>query len=391
MKNILTLTLGLLSMGLFSQNLVINPSFENQGPCPIVSPDLGDIIIPWDTTGLTGPINYFDQTCGDPGGPGTTNNATAFDGDGFLGMLLYAPGSGLNRGYIHGELKQPLDSGKLYTCTFFVRPVLNDALGIGLGIDNISVAFTDSIFDSIPPNGYFDFEAQVANTSPIVNQTQWSAVCGVFMADGTEEYLTIGNFASDLATRAEALQGATNPQFAYYLIDYITVEENSLPALPQDTFICRQGRIDIDLRIPDISVVWQDASIENYYIITEAGTYYARISNNACSYFDTIVVVDGNCDDCKVFVPTAFSPNGDNMNEEFTLVVGDLCPEILSYRLRVYDRWGQKVFESIDPRVSWAPGTDYQVGTYTYTLEWEYELFSARQRSQKQGNVTLLR
>jgi gliding motility-associated-like protein len=391
MKNILTLCIGLLCTSLIGQNLVNNPSFENQGPCPIISPDFTDAITPWDTTGKTGAIGYFNQNCGDPGGPNTTNNATAFDGDGFLGMLLYAPGSGLTRSYIHTKLKEPLDSGALYRATFYVRPVLNDALGIGLGIDNISLAFTDSIFDSIPPGGAFLYDAQVSNENPIVNQLQWTAICGIFMADGTEEYMTIGNFASDLETTAEPLDGSSNPQFAFYLVDFVSVVKNDIPTLPKDTFICRKGRIDVDMRFPDLTVLWQDGEQDNFYSITEPGTYFARISNRACSFYDTIVVVEGNCDDCKVFVPNAFTPDNDGTNDAFKVVVGEACPEILSFRISIYDRWGQKVFESIDPNVSWTPGNEFEMGTYTYALEWEYELFSARQRSQKRGSLTLLR
>jgi gliding motility-associated-like protein len=390
MKKILILILGFLSVAGFAQNLVDNPSFENRSDCPIVLPNLGEIIPPWDTTGKAGPINYFNQDCGDPGSAATTNNATAFDGDGFMGMLLYGPTTGFARSYVHAELKEKLDSGTLYRCTFFVKPVLNDAAGAGFGINNISAAFTDSIFDSIPPGGYYNFPAQVKNENPVVNQTQWTPICGIFMSDGTEEYITIGNFASDNGTTAEALDGATNPQFAYYLVDYVSVIENNLPNLPQDTFVCREDRVDIDLRLPDINVLWQDGSSDNYYTITEPGTYYARISDNACSYFDTINVVVGNCDDCKVFVPTAFTPNGDGLNDIFKVTVGTACPDLLGYRLRIYDRWGKKAFESNDPRVNWNPQNDYPQGVYTYTLEWEYELFSDRQRSQKRGSFVLL-
>lgn len=391
MKNIFSLLFGILGLGLLGQNFVPNPSFENQGPCPIINPDFTQVITPWDTTGLTGTIRYFNQDCGDPGSENTTNNSTAFDGDGFIGLLLYSPGTGARRGYIHNKLTAKLDSGSLYRCTFFVKPLLIDDIGVGLGINNISAAFTDSIFDSIPPGGAFIFDAQVKNENPIVNTRQWTAVCDVFMADGTEEYITIGNFASDLETAAEPMGGATNPQNAVYLVDFVSVVKNDIPLLPQDTFICRKGRIDIDMRFPDVTVVWQDGLQDDYYTITEPGVYYAQISNRACSLFDTIFVAEGNCDDCKIFVPTAFTPNNDGLNDAFTLTVGEACPEILSYRLSVYDRWGQKVFESIDPRVSWTPRNDFELGAYTYALEWEYELFSARQRSQKRGTVTLLR
>jgi gliding motility-associated-like protein len=48
-----------------------------------------------------------------------------------------------------------------------------------------------------------------------------------------------------------------------------------------------------------------------------------------------------------VFVPTSFSPNGDNINDRFT-AFGDLDLVLKIKWMRVYDRWGETVYEETD-------------------------------------------
>ncbi|MEM9919795.1 MAG: gliding motility-associated C-terminal domain-containing protein, partial [Bacteroidota bacterium] len=96
----------------------------------------------------------------------------------------------------------------------------------------------------------------------------------------------------------------------------------------------------------------------------------------------------------RVFIPSAFSPNGDGINERFTVYAGPEVAEIKSFR--VFDRWGELVFE----RVGFLPNQELEGwdgrlggqlmdnGVYIYYAEirfvdgWE-ELH--------QGDVTLVR
>lgn len=71
-----------------------------------------------------------------------------------------------------------------------------------------------------------------------------------------------------------------------------------------------------------------------------------------------------------VYIPSAFTPNGDGINDAFFVKGGS----IREFEFRVFDRWGNVVFESRDPEAPWLgdfQGGDYYIssGIYNYTLK----------------------
>ena len=81
-------------------------------------------------------------------------------------------------------------------------------------------------------------------------------------------------------------------------------------------------------------------------------TYYVTVTNDAgCQSTDSVIVtVKLNCAD-DIYVPDAFSPNGDGQNDVLYIKIQSGC--INSMTFRIYDRWGTKVFESYDPTSGW--------------------------------------
>jgi gliding motility-associated-like protein len=70
----------------------------------------------------------------------------------------------------------------------------------------------------------------------------------------------------------------------------------------------------------------------------------------------------------KLFFPTAFSPNKDGLNDVF-LPGG---AEVITYKLSVYNSWGQLIFESVDPQTGWDGTFDSQpvlAGVYIYQCD----------------------
>lgn len=368
-----------------AQNLVENPSLEAT-QCPIFSPNLSDFIAPWTT--YFGTPDYYEPNCGIAGTSATTNNSQAFDGDGFAGIYLYGQaGAQFSREYIHGKLSDPLEAGKYYRATFYVKPVVLPGGG-SYGIDNIGILITDTIIDTVPVSNLLDYEPQIKGVTPIINTSFWTPICGVFRAKGGEEHITIGNFNVDSETAFTSLGASTNPMEAYYLVDFVEIVETDFPQLPEDTIICLQERIDLDLRRIDFTYTWQDGSTGGTYLITQPGTYYVDISSPSCSYSDTIIVESAECFDCKVFVPNAFTPNGDNNNDIFRIQAN--C-ELVSYRLQIFDRWGKKHFESTDIDVSWDGADVNKSDTYMYTLEYEFDALRKTETLIRKGKITLIK
>ena len=115
----------------------------------------------------------------------------------------------------------------------------------------------------------------------------------------------------------------------------------------------------------DGSVIGSSVAFDHAY--TEPGVYRVRLvayNKNGCSdtAFDSLVA--GN--QFSIFIPNAFSPNGDGRNEAFYPV----CFFTRSYSLQVFDRWGQQVFSSdaSDPYPRWVPGAETD-GMYLYLIQ----------------------
>ncbi len=75
---------------------------------------------------------------------------------------------------------------------------------------------------------------------------------------------------------------------------------------------------------------------------------------------------------CPLYVPKAFTPNGDDLNETFLIRVSESC-QIESYSITIFDRWGQVVYESNSLLESQAwngkiRGSDARPGVYMYKI-----------------------
>jgi gliding motility-associated-like protein len=99
--------------------------------------------------------------------------------------------------------------------------------------------------------------------------------------------------------------------------------------------------------------------------------YTLEVRNNNCAAKDS-VLIKMICDEARVSIPNAFSPNGDGRNDEF-IIKG------ISYvkHLLIFNRWGQKVFErnnfiAADRSTCWdgtLKGYPASPGTYVYFVE----------------------
>lgn len=118
------------------------------------------------------------------------------------------------------------------------------------------------------------------------------------------------------------------------------------------------------------------------YILTIADQNNCRNSDSV-----HIQVIQYICNEPEIYIPNAFTPNDDNTNDILE-VRGGQIKELL---LRVYDRWGEKVFEATQPRQGWDgtyKGKKVMPGVFVYYLNavcYDNEKFF------KKGNITVLK
>ncbi|MEA3318321.1 MAG: gliding motility-associated C-terminal domain-containing protein [Bacteroidota bacterium] len=98
-----------------------------------------------------------------------------------------------------------------------------------------------------------------------------------------------------------------------------------------------------------------------YYVRAFEEEYLSNYSesNTSCVYYKP-----------KVFVPSAFTPNGDGDNDEFKIFFSFLP---IDYKLQIYNRWGNLIFETNEPLHFWdgrtSQNTKVKMGTYIYYLK----------------------
>lgn len=125
-----------------------------------------------------------------------------------------------------------------------------------------------------------------------------------------------------------------------------------LPAnfLPVPDSICQYEKATIVPQASFSSYRWSTGSTQPTLITDIPGEYRLTVTDvNGCQGTDTTKVVQKFCQS-GVFVPTAFTPNGDGINDGFRARV---YGQYLQFRLTIYNRWGEKVFESTDPLQYW--------------------------------------
>ena len=124
-------------------------------------------------------------------------------------------------------------------------------------------------------------------------------------------------------------------------------------------------------------------------IVDQTTLYTFSVTDGICTRTDTVLVKAYGfiCDEPYVFIPNAFSPNGDNENDVL-YVRGPLVEDMI---FRVFDRWGEMVFESFNRLSGWDGtfrGKALDPDVYDYYLK---AICVDGQESIIKGNVTLLR
>jgi hypothetical protein len=236
MKSIKLLFLGLfflLSIPVYTQNLVPNPGFESFDILPSV---YGEWCAATDWYNLNGdcPHNgdfgtpdYF-HTMGEgfvalpDGGLGFINPRT---GNAIMAIVSWAESIPNFREYLFARLETPLEVGVSYHVSFYFSNGESMLDYGGYGTDHIGILFS---MDTLVQN--FDEPLGLTphlEASTVLYSNSWKKVSFEFVADNAYEYFTIGNFFNDDETTIEQFQ-FINIEAAYYYLDDFCIAKDSM-------------------------------------------------------------------------------------------------------------------------------------------------------------------
>ncbi|ANQ51996.1 T9SS type B sorting domain-containing protein [Flammeovirga sp. MY04] len=180
----------------------------------------------------------------------------------------------------------------------------------------------------------------------------------------------------------------------------IDVTLNALPTslLPADTTFCFEDGATIDITATNnqnYAVVWEDIEIGNpTATIEEGGRYRVRMTDltfeTSCTEEFEIEVYD-LCPP-KFTPPTAFTPNGDGLNDTFFIEGKDM----INIQLTIYNRWGEIIFHKEytdehdlrDPTQGWDGmyrGKKVTIGDYIYIITYENKLYPGKIFREERG------
>jgi gliding motility-associated-like protein len=179
------------------------------------------------------------------------------------------------------------------------------------------------------------------------------------------------NISFDYALKAETISSShiTSGEFVHLAVSANTDNDNMYSWTPAEYVICTAC-----------------ASTEANPVATTV-FFVSIIDTNGCRAEDSLAVEVKPASD--FFIPNVFTPNHDGANDMLELYGDKNNLSFLSFV--VFNRWGEKVFESNDHHFSWDgtyKGEEVPAGIYTYIMK------AVRNNSSKDeflGSVTLLR
>lgn len=181
------------------------------------------------------------------------------------------------------------------------------------------------------------------------------------------------------------------------LIQVGNLDTNLVLLTASDTLIPYNSSIELTASPLGFSYQWEPSNlvVDNQAISTESlklkndTEFILKVKDGPCEKSDTILVkvFEFICGDPSIFIPNAFSPNADG-NNDLIYVRGKMIDELL---FRVYDRWGNLIFETTERSIGWDgtyKGKKCPPDVYDYYLK---VICVDQIETEIKGNITLLK
>lgn len=269
-----------------------------------------------------------------------------------------------------GQTQQVIPAVGTYSVT-----VTNDPGCSGTASMSVTGIIPLPTVNVLQPQQFCDGDSTTFDAGPGWNGFyQWNtgATTQTITVDSPGTYeVTIANQCASVSSSAEVLPLLFPPQ----------------PVLGNDTFIC-EDPVVLDAGPLYNNYLWSNGYDGRLNEVFEPGWYTVTTTNQCGSGSDSLLVIL----DCPpvLYVPTAFTPNGDGLNDEF----GPTGDGVEGYSMQIFDRWGKLIFQTRDQNQLW-DGTlgsaKVPEGVYVYRILYSYSSQGEQKDIKLSGSITLVR
>ncbi len=163
--------------------------------------------------------------------------------------------------------------------------------------------------------------------------------------------------------------------------------------LPDDTIMCKGN--DIELVVtnqPEETIyTWQDGSNDSIYTVSMQGDYAVEVENQCGVVSDSIFVQYGSCD-CEFYMPTAFTPNNDGLNDNYKPLFD--CDSLITFEFEIFNRWGEMVYSSTIATEGWEGPNSKNVDpmdVYAWVMRYKWSWRGKEMEYQESGFFTIIK
>jgi gliding motility-associated-like protein len=220
---------------------------------------------------------------------------------------------------------------------------------------------------------------------------------------------TGSSFVKNIVTQGAAVLWSTNVEDSFITVstanlywvqlskngcsarDSFTVTTISAPniELGGDSLLCGDGQMICDVRAPEATYTWSDGYAGGgLRTITQTGDYSVLVVNKCGSSSDDISLVFLDYA-CEIFIPNAFSPNSDALNEVF-----GPSGNVTILGMEVYSVWGEKLYEAKDGIFGWDGnynGAPAPAGRYYFIIRYSAPVEGKETPQTESGDFYLMR
>ncbi len=393
-------------LNILSQNLVPNPSFEIFSDCPNLSGKIELASYWFQYNNFTSDyfnfcnnyyniINLFNFTF-EIQKPRT--------GKGMAGLVIGFENTGSYNEYFEVKLKETLKN-KSYCLSFFISlkgssKYSNDAQCACISKDSLLV-FSNPFFLKCLMIPICNKKNEL-----IIDTVNWVKISLQYEALGEEKFLILGNF-KDLSDINFIYLNNILGHDPYYFIDDVSVYECDAPVYVadagEDKEVCLGEQVTLTCggaytsaykdeylyqwfnskgelisNKPQVTIIAMEHAPPpplNYYVLKQKDFKFDET-------IDTVYVYVNPNHDC-MFIPTAFTPNQDGINDYFVIS----APSSTQVMLSVFNRWGELIYNNNNYQNNWQADNVPQ-GVYTYSIKL---ITNTGQTITKQGRIAVIK